>query len=323
LLNITTDVLSLYVLRLLGHRWPRDVEIGEYREGQDGIIPIGEGIGESTLLTRVRQRLAEDFGADEAHSVECECQEILGKTLAEWLASDFFKRHISQFRKRPISWQLTSSGVSNVKRRGRGALQSAPAFSCLIYYHRLDADLLPKLRTHHIGPLRTRLHTELGVLERMRERSADQDARRLELEVKLVDINAFDARLEQVLGLGFASPTLDEIAGKEPLDKWTSRDGRGRVPETRDAFLAQERRYDPDISDGVRVNIAPLQRAGLLAADVLAPKDVEKAIADRAEWRADERRWCRESKLSQPGWWPVAAKALEVPAEGHLLGVDL
>jgi hypothetical protein len=51
------------------------------------------------------------------------------------------------------------------------------------------------------------------------------------------------------------------------------------------------------------VNIAPLQRAGLLAADVLAAKDVEKAIADRAEWRADERRWCREGKLPQPGWW--------------------
>jgi hypothetical protein len=49
----------------------------------------------------------------------------------------------------------------------------------------------------------------------------------------------------------------------------------------------------------------PLQRAGLLASDVLPAKDVEKAIADRAEWRADERRWCREGKLSRPGWWPT------------------
>ena len=211
--------------------------------------------------------------------------------------------------------------MSNAKRRGRGASQSAPTFSCLIYYHRLDADLLPKLRTHYIGPLRTSLQTELGSLEKMRERSADQDARRLELEGKLEELKAFDARLEQVLALGFASPTLDEIAAKEPLDKWTSRDGRARAPETRDAFLAQERRYDPDLNDGVRVNIAPLQRAGLVAADVLAAKDVEKAIADRAEWRADERRWCREGKLPQPGWWPVAAKALEVP--GRSLGVDL
>jgi len=60
-----------------------------------------------------------------------------------------------------------------------------------------------------------------------------------------------------------------------------------------------------DVNDGVRVNIAPLQKAGLLAADVIATKDLDKAIADRAEWRADERRWCREGKLPRPGWWPA------------------
>jgi hypothetical protein len=40
-----------------------------------------------------------------------------------------------------------------------------------------------------------------------------------------------------------------------------------------------------------------------LAADVLAGKDVVKSIADRAAWRDDERRWCREGKLPKPGWW--------------------
>lgn len=42
--------------------------------------------------------------------------------------------------------------------------------------------------------------------------------------------------------------------------------------------------YDTDPEDGVRVNIAPLQRAGVLAADVLAPADVDAALADRASW---------------------------------------
>jgi len=46
------------------------------------------------------------------------------------------------------------------------------------------------------------------------------------------------------------------------------------------------------------------QKAGLLAAEVIAKKDLEKAISDRAEWRADERRWCREGKLPKCGWWP-------------------
>jgi hypothetical protein len=306
LVRFVEDYVSVMVLRLLGHQWPREVESHQPVPAwvdRDGIIPLTEGTGEPTLLGRVRARLAEDFGPDRAGAVEREFDEITGRPLQAWLASDFFRRHIAQFRKRPIAWHVTSSIASNGKRRGRGASQAAPAFACLVYYHRLDADLLPKLRTQYVGPLRTSLQTELGALEKMSNRSADQDARRVELLGKLEELTAFDARLDKVIVEGFASPTLDAIAATEPLDKWCSRDGRTRAPDTRDGFVAQERRYDPDLNDGVRVNVAPLQRARLLAADVLAPKDVEKAIADRAEWRADERRWCREGKLPQPGWW--------------------
>jgi hypothetical protein len=87
------------------------------------------------------------------------------------------------------------------------------------------------------------------------------------------------------------------------FDEISSLDGRRPAPTTIRDFVQQESLYAPDLNDGVRVNIAPLQRAGLLAAEVLAAKDLDKAIADRAEWRADERRWVREGKLPQPGWW--------------------
>jgi len=98
--------------------------------------------------------------------------------------------------------------------------------------------------------------------------------------------------------------TWEDWLGTQPLfDSITSLDGKRPPPKTVAEFIAQESAYAPDINDGVRVNIAPLQKAGLLHADVLDSKDVEKAIADRAEWRADERRWVREGKLPQPGWW--------------------
>jgi hypothetical protein len=91
---------------------------------------------------------------------------------------------------------------------------------------------------------------------------------------------------------------------QQPMfDEFASPDGRRPAPTSIAAFVTQEGAYDPDINDGVRVNIAPLQKAGVLAAQVLAPADADKAIADRAEWRADERRWGREGRLSQPGWW--------------------
>lgn len=304
------DYFSVMILRLLGHRWPRQIESGEPPapwQDRDGIIPITEGTGEPPLLTPVRERLVEDFGPDLVNAVEAEFGEIMGKPLSEWLASGFFRRHTAQFRKRPIAWQIESAPEDNGGRRRQGRRRRAPVFSCLVYYHRLDADLLPKLRSQYVGPLRARLQTELAGLEKMKDRTADQEERRLELEDSLQELKAFDARLEQVVASGFACSALDSIAAQEPLDKWTSWDGRSPAPASREAFLAQERRYDPDLNDGVRVNIAPLQRAGLLAADVLAAKDVEQAIADRAAWRADERRWCREGKLPQPGWWVIGA----------------
>ncbi len=300
------DYVSVTVLRLLGHRWPREQEAGQgVPEGADpdGIVPLTEGTAESTMLARMRDRFAADFGAERASAIEREFEAIVGKPLGAWLASDFFRRHISQFRKRPIAWQLTSASGNSERRRGRAAARNTPVFSCLIYYHRLDADLLPKLRSHYVAPLRSRLQTELAGLEKIRERTADQDTQRVELEAKIEELKAFDARIEEVISRGFDCTTLVQVTAKEPVDKWTSRDGRAAHPSTREAFLEQERRYAPDLNDGVRVNIAPLQRAGLLAADVLASKDVEKAISDRAEWRADERRWCREGKLPRPGWW--------------------
>ena len=47
--------------------------------------------------------------------------------------------------------------------------------------------------------------------------------------------------------------------------------------------------YEPVIDDGVRVNIAPLQKFGLLASPVLAAKDVDRAIADSNRWREDDK----------------------------------
>src|SRR5271157_3504489 len=90
------------------------------------------------------------------------------------------------------------------------------------------------------------------------------------------ELTDFDARLEAVSREGNAMPGLKEL-------------------------IAQGSAYAPGINDGVCVNIAPLQKAGILAADVLAAKDIDKAIADRAKWRADERRWVCEGKLPQPG----------------------
>lgn len=286
--------VSVVILLLLGHRWPMQVEVGEPVSDwadPDGIIPITPLGQESTLFERVESRLtAEEIDASDF-------TQVMGKPLDAWLATEFFKHHSKQFKKRPIAWQLQS---------GKFTARKAPAFACLVYYHKLDADTLPKIRTQYVGPLRQRLETELRGIEAVAAdaRSDRQAKRRIELEEAIDELVKFDGKLEQVTREGFATPGLEKLLEGEPLDRWCSPDGKRPHPTTLADLVAQESAYAPDINDGVRVNIAPLQKAGLLAADVLAKKDIDKAIADRAAWRADERRWVREQKLPQPGWWP-------------------
>jgi hypothetical protein len=488
--EVTAAICSTVALRLLGHLWPKQIEVGDAAPSwadSDGIIPITALAGEPTLAARVEERLRTD---------EIEASdfiEIMSKPLEAWLATEFFKHHTKQFKKRPIAWQVQSSGFT---------ARSTPAIACLLYYHKLDSDLLQKVRKLAEDLRKTR-ETELrGIISiKSDARSERQENRRVELEDAIVELQRFDATLETVAATGFGPDSLrpvlrqnaindamlvlkcrwlhrlNQLVTKGPLDRWlrvasetdlhpnfsswiadalssldhfcarvapqppdqeklvddptaadlaaliaaeaetmfttslrlacdvwwkpfhetviqpvkdqvkelkeeqkqsearlkadtekepsvvrelkarvkelkaeikklnaeidkkaglaqgvrnlieawrssepatwgdwlseqplfdqiSSLDDRRTPPNTIAAFVAQESLYAPDINDGVRVNIAPLQKAGLLPADVLAAKDIPKAIADRAEWRSDERRWVREGKLPQPGWWP-------------------
>lgn len=306
--DVCIAIFECMILRLLGHRWPKQIEAGEpvpEWADPDGIIPITSGLTHPTLLQQVRDRIAAEFPGGKVNEIEKQFEEVVGMSLDRWLAGEFFKHHISQFKKRPVAWQLSSSpsGTGAGKGKGRGSRRE-PAFSCLVYYHKIDVDILHKIRTQYIGDLINRYGTELRGLEgRKEELTGDQATRKVLLDNWIAELKAFAQVLQDVADAGFDSAALKEIVKKEPLDKWTSHDGKSPQPKTGDEFYAQEKMYDPDINDGVRVNIAPLQKAGLLAAEVIAKKDVEKAIADRAEWRADERRWCREGKLPKCGWW--------------------
>jgi len=297
--RITTDRFTVMILRMLGHRWPKQIEAGEPVPDwadADGIIPLTSGSGEETLLERVRGRIAAEFPGGSVSAIEAEFEEVMGKSLEDWLHTEFFKHHTKQFKRRPIAWQVQS---------GRFTKKRQPAFACLVYYHKLDGDTLHKIKNQYVGPLRQRYETEMRGIEGIpaASRTEAQERRFRELEGLIAELKTFGETLTDAAENGFSSKTLEKIAKSEPLDSWCSIDGKRPAPADREVFLRQERSYIPDINDGVRVNVAPLQKAGLLAADVIAKKDVEKAISDRAEWRADERRWCREGKLPKCGWW--------------------
>src|SRR5262249_47571908 len=58
------DALTMIVLRLLGHRWPKQIEADEPAwDGvdRDGITLISNGVAEKTLYERVRARIPQEF----------------------------------------------------------------------------------------------------------------------------------------------------------------------------------------------------------------------------------------------------------------------
>ncbi|KPV54872.1 hypothetical protein SE17_01110 [Kouleothrix aurantiaca] len=294
--RLLEDRLSVLVLRLLGHRWPRQIEAGEPVPAwadPDGIIPITSGAGETTLAERLRARLRAEDGDLGVQRIEALLTELTGLTLEEWVRRRFFDRHIRQFKYRPVAWHLASTPPAPGK--GRKGSRRLPAFECMLYYHACGGDVLARIRTQYVDPL---LRAERQRAEDAR-RANDETAAALATE-RIQELEAFAARLRHVAGDGFACPELDKLLEGESLDRWS---GDGYLSPTERADLArQERAWRVDLNDGVRVNIAPVQLAGLLVSDVLKAVDARKAIADRARWRSDERRWVRAGKLPRCGW---------------------
>ncbi len=299
--RLLEERLSVLVLRLLGHRWPQQSEhfepLPEWAE-HDGIIPLVAGTGQRTLVERVRSRLHAQEGAVGASELEQRLCTLTGQDLEQWLRVSFFERHISHFKQRPIAWHLASTPARHNphdQKKPGGSSTPIPAFACLLYYHACTGNILARIRAQYLEPLlqseRDKLRTTLLLTDPANRSFVQQRVRELE---------EFAARLRTIEALGFACHELREVAATEILDHWS---GNGEShPADRAAFQRTEAAWQIDINDGVRVNIAPLQLAGVLARKVLNPKDAQKALGDRVRWRAEERRCVRAGKLPYCSW---------------------
>jgi len=295
--RLLEDRLSVLVLRLLGHRWPKQLETGEpvpAWASSDGIIPLVAGTGEAMLAEQVRARLRAEDGELGVQQTETLLTELTGQSLEEWLRRRFFSRHMSQFKYRPIAWHLASTPTHNGKKK-RSWSQRGPAFECLLYYHACPGDALARIRTQYVEPL---LRAER---QKMEEAYLFKDETISVLaNERIQELEAFVEKLRLIEEQGFACAELDKFIAVEPLDRWS---GDGYLaPTNRDELLRNEQAWHVDINDGVRVNIAPLQLVGVLVSEVLKTSEAKKALADRAHWRADERRWVRDGKLSRCAW---------------------
>jgi hypothetical protein len=205
----------------------------------DGIVALFRVSDSIPLIDRVHDELAKLFPEQDINAVEGEIANELKRkvkgydrteNIREWLENSYFAYHVSMYKSRPIFWHVASS-------QGK----KAAAFSALVHYHRFDKERMAMLRATH-------LRGAIGVFRR-EAALARQEGRtddHLEWQAKLEEVEELDKRLQRVQE-GFHTG---------------SEDYRILTPWKTDAERPQG--WNPDMNDGVKVNIEPLQRAAVL-----------------------------------------------------------
>jgi hypothetical protein len=235
----TTDQKRMeHVWRLLSYAVKRVVE-----EDDDGIVPFNRSTGDTPLSDRVRHELAAHFPGRDESQLEVEIVNELKRSvkgyrkcasLDDWLANVFFEYHASLYKSRPIFWHIAS------------AQGTTPfAFGAIVHYHRFDRNRMAKLRATYVRDTIEELRREAGLADK-----AGRADDRIELQAKLEEVQALDKKL-QLIQEGRHEGAEGGLQDFRILTPW-------KKPE------ARPKGWNPDIDDGVKVNIAPLDRAGVL-----------------------------------------------------------
>lgn len=225
------------------------------KEDQDGIVPLfdtytADGSLERGLARRVREKLSAIFGEDAMPTVELELRQALGTTLDNWLATEFFGYHVGLYRLRPIIWQIVSS------QRGQ------PAFSCFVYWHKLNADTLLRIQQVYLHQVVESARIEA---ERLANQLTEQKLAGAPMKVQQQTEKAQRQAQERYNELRRLSEQIQRLLQPHEL-KVQSRSAW--VVEKVNEIVANG--YRPNRDYGVRVNIEPLKQAGIL------PKDAER-----------------------------------------------
>lgn len=221
-------VLQVAVARLLGYRWPAELDpameladeqrvwvqrcdsLLPYADG-DGIVCIPPVHGEASAAERLLDLLAAAYGpvwstdtlAALLASVEC-----AGGNLESWLRDRFFLQHCKLFQHRPFIWHIWD-GLPD-------------GFAALLNYHKLDRKNLELLIYTYLGDWISRQRQDIAAgIDGAQERLAAAESLKKKLELIL--------------------------EGEAPYDifvRWKSLD-------------QQPIGWDPDLNDGVRLNIRP------------------------------------------------------------------
>ncbi len=251
-LRVDDTVLQVAVARLLGYRWPAELDpemelAAEQREwvnrcqglagfvDDDGIVCLPPVRGEKAADQRLEALLQAAYGDAWTTPLKNRLLEAVGsKSLSLWLRDKFFEQHCKLFQHRPFIWHIWD-GLKD-------------GFSVLVNYHKLDKAGLERLIYTYLGDwIRTQQAGLANGEDGAQERLAAAEALKKELEAIL--------------------------EGEKPYDifvRWKP-------------LAEQPIGWNPDLNDGVRLNIRPF----------LYARDVSKKGAGILRW-APNIKWTKD-----------------------------
>ena len=210
----------------------------------DGVVPLHR------LVEQLRNELANDFGEAETNTKEKEIQKMFGKSLEEWIATEYFDFHVNLYKRRPVYWHLTSSNFSSARR-------SSGAVNLFIHYHKLDRDTVPKIISNYLKPEVDASKWKTERLKRELQEARDKSNKVKEKELSK-QLETTLSVLEELQGFQEALETVHN----PPTDK--TKLPRNPTWLQQKTSEVRDNGYGPVIDYGVRVNIEPLKEAGLL-----------------------------------------------------------
>ena len=233
-LRTDDTVLQVAVARLLGYRWPAELDpemelAEEQREwvnrceallghaDRDGIVCLPAVRGERRAVDRLEALLADAYGDQWSATTRGKLLESVdhaGKDLESWLRDKFFAQHCKLFQNRPFIWHIWD-GLKD-------------GFSALVNYHKLDYKALETLTYTYLGD---------WITQQKKQINDGIDG----AEARLAAAEALQKRLELILE-GEGHPDQDH--GYDIFVRWKP-------------LEEQPIGWHPDLNDGVRLNIRP------------------------------------------------------------------
>jgi len=302
------STLQVAVARLLGYRWPAELDekmrLSERARAlvkrceellrfadEDGIVCIPSVRGEEAAAERLRRLLAAAFGDAWSARRQRELIAATGSketTLDGWLRNDFFEQHCGLFHHRPFIWHIWDG------RRRDG-------FHALVNYHKLCGS--------GFQPLAEKVEAASSRLkERTRQDAASTSGRKLLESLTYSYLGDWITRQKDGVKRGEGGAE-DRLAAALELQKRLEAILEGEPPF--DIFVRwkplseQPIGWEPDINDGVRLNIRPLLASDLPKA---VCRDARKGAGvlrwkPNIKWKKDRGKEPERPKEEFPWFW--------------------